>query len=140
MVNLEVNLLKLRENQFILISFISFHSNRNRSNSSNALCHVMFSQNRFMVCRKCNLVLSNGFSQKLLLKVKANGLVDRKLVWNMKLFGIFLVLYHCVKSVQIRSFFWFVFSCIRTEYGDLLRKALYSVRMLENTDQKKLRT
>ena len=26
---------------------------------------------------------------------------------------------HCVKSVQIRSFFWSVFSCIRTEYGDL---------------------
>ena len=26
---------------------------------------------------------------------------------------------HCVKSVQIRSFFWFVFSRIRTEYGDL---------------------
>ena len=23
----------------------------------------------------------------------------------------------CVKSVQIRSFFWSVFSCIRTEYG-----------------------
>ena len=27
--------------------------------------------------------------------------------------------HHCVKSVQIRSFFWSVFSCIRTEYGDL---------------------
>ena len=26
---------------------------------------------------------------------------------------------HYVKSVQIRSYFWFVFSCIRTEYGDL---------------------
>ena len=26
---------------------------------------------------------------------------------------------HCVKSVQILSFFWSVFSCIRTEYGDL---------------------
>ena len=26
-----------------------------------------------------------------------------------------------MKSVQIRSFFWSVFSCIRTEYGDLLR-------------------
>ena len=26
---------------------------------------------------------------------------------------------HCVRSVQIRSFFWSVFSCIRTEYGDL---------------------
>ena len=29
---------------------------------------------------------------------------------------------HCVKSVQIRGFFWSVFSRIRTEYGDLLRK------------------
>ena len=27
---------------------------------------------------------------------------------------------NCVKNVQIRSYFWFVFSCIRTEYGDLL--------------------
>ena len=27
---------------------------------------------------------------------------------------------HCVKSVQIRSFFWSVFSCIRPEYGDYL--------------------
>ena len=43
---------------------------------------------------------------------------------------------HCVKSVQIRSFFWSVFSCIRTKYGDLLRK---SVRIQENKDQKNLR-
>ena len=28
--------------------------------------------------------------------------------------------YHFVKRVQIRSYFWSVFSCIRTEYGDLL--------------------
>ena len=27
---------------------------------------------------------------------------------------------HCVKSVLIRSFFWSVFSCIRTEYGEIL--------------------
>ena len=27
--------------------------------------------------------------------------------------------FHCVKSVRIRSFFWSVFSRIRTEYGDL---------------------
>ena len=27
---------------------------------------------------------------------------------------------HCVKSVQMRSYFWSVFSCIRTEYEDLL--------------------
>ena len=24
---------------------------------------------------------------------------------------------HCVKSVQIQSFFWSIFSCIRAEYG-----------------------
>ena len=29
---------------------------------------------------------------------------------------------HCVKSVQIRSYFWSVFYCIRTEYGDLRSK------------------
>ena len=37
---------------------------------------------------------------------------------------------HCVKNVQIRSLFWSVFSRIRTEY---------SVRIWENTEQKKLR-
>ena len=46
---------------------------------------------------------------------------------------------HCVKSVQIRSFFWSVFSCILTEYGDLPRKSRFSARIQENTDQKKLR-
>ena len=45
---------------------------------------------------------------------------------------------HCVKSVQIRSFFWSVFSCIRTEYGEILLISPYSVRMRKNTDQKKL--
>ena len=45
----------------------------------------------------------------------------------------------CVKSVQIRSFFWSVFSCIRTGYGGLRSKSPYPVRIQENTDQKKLR-
>ena len=32
----------------------------------------------------------------------------------------YLFLYlHCLKSVQIRSFFWSVFSCIRIEYGKI---------------------
>ena len=39
---------------------------------------------------------------------------------------------HCVKSVQIWSFFWSVFSCIRTEYGDLRSKSPYSVQIQEN--------
>ena len=33
---------------------------------------------------------------------------------------------HCVKSVQIRSFFWFVFSRIRTEYGEILYLSVFS--------------
>ena len=31
--------------------------------------------------------------------------------------------------------FWSAFSCIRTEYGEILRISLYSVRMRENADQ-----
>ena len=46
---------------------------------------------------------------------------------------------HCVKSVQIRSFFWAVFSSIWLEYGDLRSKFPYSVRIQKNTDQKKFR-
>ena len=45
----------------------------------------------------------------------------------------------CVKSVQIRSFFWSAFSRIWTEYGDLRSKSPYSVQIRENKDQKKLR-
>ena len=42
---------------------------------------------------------------------------------------------HYVKSIQIRSFFWSVFSCIRSEYGEILRISPYSVRIQGNTDQ-----
>ena len=48
-----------------------------------------------------------------------------------------LLNHYYVKSVQIQSFFWFVFSCIWAEYGGLLRKSSYSVRIQENTDQEK---
>ena len=46
---------------------------------------------------------------------------------------------HCVKSVRIRSFFWSIFSRIRTEFGEIRSISPYSVRMRENTDQKKSR-
>ena len=63
---------------------------------------------------------------------------DYKLLITSKVFKIYCYhsLRHCVKSVQIRSYFWSVFSRIRTEYGEILRISPYSVRMLENTDQK----
>ena len=44
---------------------------------------------------------------------------------------------YCVKSVQIWSFFWSVFSRIRNEYREIRIISPYSVRMRENTDQKK---
>ena len=47
--------------------------------------------------------------------------------------------YYCVKCVQRRSFFCSVFSCIPTEYREIQSISPYSVRMRENTDQKKLR-
>ena len=52
---------------------------------------------------------------------------------------MFQIVIHCVISVQIRSFFWSVFSVIRTGYRDLRSKSPYSVQIRENTDQKKLR-
>ena len=39
-----------------------------------------------------------------------------------------------VKSVRIRSFFWSVFSPIRTEYGVILRISPCSVRMRKMTN------
>ena len=40
------------------------------------------------------------------------------IVYRWTFFSKFLCLIHCVKSVQIRSFFWSAFSRIRTEYGE----------------------
>ena len=47
--------------------------------------------------------------------------------------------FQCMKSIQIRSFFWSVFSCIRNKYGDLLSKSWYSFQIEENTDHERLR-
>ena len=49
---------------------------------------------------------------------------------------IAMIKYHCVKSILMRSFFWSVFSCLWTEYGDLLCKPPYLFQIRENTDQK----
>ena len=58
----------------------------------------------------------------------------------------FLHFIHCVKSVQIRSFLYNIFSnifilasYIQTEYRDLRSKSSNSVQIQEKTDQRKLR-
>ena len=65
-------------------------------------------------------------------------------IWNLVLQSLktsylhYHNVYHCVKSMQIRRFFWSVFSHIRTKYGVNLRSP-YSVQIWENMDQEKLR-
>ena len=44
--------------------------------------------------------------------------------------------WHYVEIVQIRSFFWSLFSWIQTVYGDLRSNSPHSVQLQENTDQK----
>ena len=61
-----------------------------------------------------------------------NKTKDRVISWDIDMFS------HCVKTVQVRSFFWSVFSHIWTKYGDLLCKFPYSVQIWGNRDQKKL--
>ena len=63
---------------------------------------------------------------------------DEGLVGRQNILSTILSL-HCLKSVQMRSFSWPVFSCIRTEYGDSWSKSSYSVQIQENKDYKKLR-
>ena len=45
-----------------------------------------------------------------------NQLDDKQGTWSNNLTFAKYLFSHCVKSVQIRSFFWSVLSCIRTEY------------------------
>ena len=52
--------------------------------------------------------------------------------------NVLIFIHHCLKSVQIRSFIWSI--PIRTEYGEIRSISPYSIRMRENTGQKKLRT
>ena len=86
-----------------------------------------------------------------LVKIKSSYLFLKKIsitnVWqgsqllceDFSKWTVIAVEQHCVKSAEIRSFFWSVFSHIRTEYGDLIRKLSHLVWIRQSTDQKKLR-
>ena len=56
--------------------------------------------------------------------------------FKRKLLKAFLQNNTLSEKCPITHFFWSIFSHIWTKYADLLRKSLYSVWMLENTDQK----
>ena len=74
-----------------------------------------------------NILLSLGTSSIVIVLKEKHSLVNYKATNynNARIFSLlnnsFQSRMHCVKSVQIRSFFWSVFSLIRTEYGEILR-------------------
>ena len=107
------------------------------------------------------LMLSNGIKRKLWHEMGYKGLLDRSSIFAMDscvscssclcfyTWYLMDLLPFTAWSTQKRSFFWSVFSSIRTEYGEIrsiqteygeIRNiSLYSVQMRENTNQKKLR-
>ena len=79
---------------------------------------------------------STSFILKMVLLPKN---INRKFAFRIAFSWMRFSNLDCVKSIQIRSYFWSVFSCIWTECGEIWSISLYSVRIQENTDQKKLR-
>ena len=55
-----------------------------------------------------------------------------------KLIQVFISLFQITlrEKCPHSGFFWSVFSCLRTEYGEMRSISPYSVRIRENTDQK----
>ena len=94
------------------------------------------------------LVIYLGHFEKYFIDTVFHNMKFYQVSWNCTITSVVFYLvawnkyfvmhtWHCVKKVQIRSFFWSVFYCIRTEFGELRSKSLYSARIQENTDEKK---
>ena len=49
--------------------------------------------------------------------------------------ALYVISYKLCGKCPYLEFFWSVFSCIRTEYGDIRSESRYSVRMQGNTVQ-----
>ena len=85
--------------------------------------------------RKCNSK-QNWNDNKCQCKCKKNKINSVYAKSNM--LGIpayvFVSIIHWVKNVQIRSYFWSVFSCIRAEYGDF-----YGINLRIQSEYRKIR-
>ena len=83
---------------------------------------------KFCICK----ILISSLLSSLFIKTTCcfwQQILDKYLLDNLK-----SCIIHCVKSIQIGSFFWSVFSCIRTEYGD------NSVNLRIQSEYRKIRT
>ena len=88
----------------------------------------MYQNNKYLVSEN-NTIFSTFLSSDVSIKLPKPP--DK---YNLK--SVIRYYFHCAKSVQIRSYFWSVFSCIRTKYGKIWSISPQPVRMWENTDQK----
>ena len=125
-----INVLKkfTKPDWFVIIIFFWLENSSNITNYSVFNCFIFFlsSKRSFSyLVMLFSIVLSSivlfttlGKYIRCLVLGKATGIVTAWKVW---------------------IFFWSVFSCSWAEYGDLICKSPYSVRIQENTDQKKHR-
>ena len=99
------------------------------------LSHFIFTDASNKSCQNANISskIVHIFKKIHIVSLYSFALVfSISIIWQPRSSGN----HHCVKSVQIRSVFWSVFSCNQSEYENLLRKSPYSVWIQENTDQK----
>ena len=72
-------------------------------------------------------LVQSAYTKSLLIKIKIKKIqrfifeafTKKSLLRNLTRFYGELFRLHCVKSVQIRSYFWSVFTCIWTEYREI---------------------
>ena len=93
-----------------------------------------------------HILLNTGFTIYIFYGFTLHALASRAYCTEFRISSIFLKklpqidncinVNHCVKSVQIRSYFWSLFSCIRTEYS-VIR---YSVSLRIQSEYRKIRT
>ena len=93
------------------------------------------------VLRLCKVFANDSSANIKFLKTQLSKMIQLgrylgRLFWLPLKTGLPLMKNHSVKSVQVRSFSWSVFSRIRTEYREMRSILPYSVQMRENTDQK----
>ena len=91
---------------------------------------------KIYICNKANDIFKVWLEFRIALFIFVYHICIALAIWTN------LVLpkrYTAWKVSKYGFFFWSVFCHICTEYGEILRISPYSVRMRENTDQKKLR-
>ena len=98
------------------------------NNLLNSLLKLLNSFSRFSERKIVQYVQVNSLKYWRQLHARSKTGKHYATFWSVKLCG----------KCPNWNFLRFLFSCIRTEYGDLLCKSPYSVQIRENTDQKKL--